>query len=154
MLDYARSDTHFLLYIYDNLRNALLDRALSQSQLSMAVDDENDLASTSKSYPPNQNLIREVLAKSEETSLRVYEKEYYDIEGGTGGNGWDTLAKKWNKINLYASSTTTGIPGMQKDIYKRIHSWRDTVAREEDESTRWVFLAFWKTSTVYPLAIY
>ncbi|KAE9407816.1 hypothetical protein BT96DRAFT_954400 [Gymnopus androsaceus JB14] len=136
MLDYARSDTHFLLYIFDNLRNALLDRA--QSQSSMAVDDINDSASTSNSYPPAQSLVREVLAKSEETSLRVYEKEYYDVDGGTGGNGWDTLAKKWNKINLYATSTTTGIPAMQRDIYRTIHSWRDRVAREEDESTRYV----------------
>jgi exosome complex exonuclease RRP6 len=31
MVKYARADTHFLLYIYDNLRNALLDRAVSRS---------------------------------------------------------------------------------------------------------------------------
>ena len=34
MLLYARSDTHYLLYIYDCLRNALLDRATSQAHSS------------------------------------------------------------------------------------------------------------------------
>ncbi|KAF9068629.1 ribonuclease H-like domain-containing protein [Rhodocollybia butyracea] len=138
MLDYARSDTHFLLYIYDNLRNALLDRASSQGQDLMERDDSNSLAPISQPYPPTQTLVQEVLSKSEETALRFYEKEYYDVERGTGGNGWDTLARKWNKINLYASSSTIGIPGMQRDIYRRIHLWRDKVAREEDESTRYV----------------
>ncbi|KAJ3988399.1 ribonuclease H-like domain-containing protein [Lentinula detonsa] len=135
MLDYARSDTHFLLYIYDNLRNALLDRAVSPSELSMAAEDTSR---SSQAYPPTQALIRQVLAKSEATALRVYEKERYDMEGGSGGNGWDTLARKWNKTNLYASSPSIGIAGIQKDIYKRIHLWRDTVAREEDESIRFV----------------
>ncbi|KAJ3794444.1 hypothetical protein GGU11DRAFT_689806 [Lentinula aff. detonsa] len=133
MLDYARSDTHFLLYIYDNLRNALLDRAVSPSELSVAAEDTSR---SSQPYPPAQALIRQVLAKSEATALRIYEKERYDMEGGSGGNGWDTLAKKWNKTNLYASSPSIGIAGMQKDIYKRIHLWRDVVAREEDESVR------------------
>ncbi|KAJ3823275.1 ribonuclease H-like domain-containing protein [Lentinula raphanica] len=123
MLDYARSDTHFLLYIYDNLRNALLDRAVS------SIDSAEDAG---------QSPIRQVLSRSEATALRVYEKERYDLEGGSGGNGWDTLAKKWNKNNLYANSPTVGISGMQKGIYKRIHLWRDTVAREEDESVRYV----------------
>ncbi|KAJ3998803.1 ribonuclease H-like domain-containing protein [Lentinula boryana] len=135
MLDYARSDTHFLLYIYDNLRNALLDRAVSPSELSVAAEDTSR---SSQAYPPAQALIRQVLAKSEATALRVYEKERYDMEGGSGGNGWDTLARKWNKTNLYASSPSIGIAGMQKDIYKRIHLWRDVVAREEDESIRFV----------------
>ncbi|KIK69880.1 hypothetical protein GYMLUDRAFT_150634 [Collybiopsis luxurians FD-317 M1] len=135
MLEYARSDTHFLLYIFDSLRNALLDRALSQSQ---TVDDSDVSAPPSTFYPPSQRLVREVLAKSEETALHVYQKEYYDADGGTGGNGWDTLAKKWNKINLYSSSTSNGISGMQKNVYRIIHFWRDRVAREEDESTRYV----------------
>ncbi|KAF5392913.1 hypothetical protein D9757_001048 [Collybiopsis confluens] len=140
MLDYARSDTHFLLYIYDNLRNALLDRALSSQK--QTFDDDSEIPSSSHfaSYPPAQRLVREVLAKSEETALRVYEKEYYDVEGGTGGNGWDTMARKWNKVNLYGGSSTNevGIPGMQKTVYRKVHGWREKVAREEDESTRYV----------------
>ncbi|KAJ4482464.1 ribonuclease H-like domain-containing protein [Lentinula aciculospora] len=135
MLDYARSDTHFLLYIYDNLRNALLDRAISSNEPSLAAENTS---SSSHSFHFAQALMRQALAKSETTALRVYEKELYDMEGGSGGNGWDTLAKKWNKHNLYANTYPVGIPGMQKDIYRRIHLWRDIVSREEDESVRYV----------------
>ncbi|KAJ3907942.1 hypothetical protein F5879DRAFT_1007977 [Lentinula edodes] len=126
MLDYARSDTHFLLYIYDNLRNALLDRAVSPSEDNLEIEGT--------SYPQAQALLRQVLAKSEVTASRVYEKECYDMERGSGGNGWDTLAKKWNKIHLYVNSPSS----KQKDIYRSIHMWRDEVAREEDESVRYI----------------
>ena len=102
MLHYARSDTHFLLYVYDCLRNALLDRGGS---------------------PP---LINTALSRSEETSLRTYQHEYYDAEGGSGPTGWDTLAQKWNKA----------MSGVQLQVFKAVHTWRDNVAREEDESTR------------------
>ena len=103
MLDYARSDTHFLLYIYDSLRNALLDRAGGED-----------------------SLIRLVLKNSEETALRTYEREIYDLESGSGPGGWDTLASKWNKV----------LSGMQLLVFKAVHAWRDRVAREEDENTR------------------
>lgn len=102
MLDYARSDTHFLLFIYDNLRNALLDRAGGQP-----------------------DLVRTVLKRSEETSLRTYEKEVYDYETGLGPGGWDTLASKWNKA----------LSGLQFEVFRAVHGWRNRIAREEDEST-------------------
>lgn len=60
MLSYARSDTHFLLYIYDRMRNTLLD----------------------KSNPTTHNLLHATLQRSAETSLRRHEKEAYDAEGG------------------------------------------------------------------------
>ncbi|KAG0351954.1 hypothetical protein BC939DRAFT_415295 [Gamsiella multidivaricata] len=75
MLNYARSDTHFLLYIYDRMRNALLD----------------------KSNPTTHNLLRATLLRSSETSLRLHEKEVYDAEGGDGANGWRNLYSKWNR---------------------------------------------------------
>ena len=123
MLRYARSDTHFLLYIYDNLRNALLDRAESQSR-------------SSPSPPPADHLVRDVLASSNETALKVYEKEIYDAVGGSGSSGWDTLARKWNKVALVSSASDVGAAAAQKYVYKAVHGWRDAVAREEDESTR------------------
>ncbi|PBK67308.1 hypothetical protein ARMSODRAFT_1086260 [Armillaria solidipes] len=114
MLKYARSDTHFLLFIYDNLRNALLDRGESQAR-SQALEGGPS------SFPvSNDSLLREVLARSQETSLKVYEKELYDAAEGTGSTGWDSLARKWNKGALLASAPNVG------------------VAREEDESTRYL----------------
>src|ERR1700722_13835618 len=91
MLLYARSDTHFLLYIYDNLRNALLDRAQNLPlEFSPTLPTSRDITHTP---------IYDVLLRSEETALRLFEKEVYDV-GGSGPGGWDNLAKKWNKRML------------------------------------------------------
>jgi exosome complex exonuclease RRP6 len=122
MLLYARSDTHFLLYIYDNLRNALLDRAQTSPPEPSSIPSNRDSIHA---------LVYEVLSQSEETALRLYEKEVYDPEGD-GPGGWENLAKKWNKGKL-----TNAAPGsVEKEIYKRLHAWRDKVAREQDESRR------------------
>ncbi|KAJ7699641.1 ribonuclease H-like domain-containing protein [Mycena rosella] len=121
MLQYARSDTHFLLFIYDNLRNALLDRAVSSRSPSPAPPS---------STPPAQALIRQALARSEETALRTYEKE---------AGGWDSLARKWNKGALVAAAETPrGTETLQRAVYRCVHAWRDAVARADDESTRYV----------------
>ncbi|KAI1619680.1 exosome complex exonuclease Rrp6 [Exophiala viscosa] len=65
LVDYARSDTHFLLNIYDNIRNMLVE------------------AST-----PNENLIDFVLRESKKEALQVYERPVYDMETGRGPLGW------------------------------------------------------------------
>jgi exosome complex exonuclease RRP6 len=131
MLNYARSDTHFLLFIYDNLRNALLDRSYSRAQSPSNAIDSTPSTST---HSPSQVLVREVLSRSEETALRVFEREHYDAENGAGPGGWDTLARKWSKGALMAGERETA----GRRIYKAVHAWRDRVAREEDESTRYV----------------
>ncbi len=125
MFKYARADTHFLLYVYDNLRNALLDRAVSRSASP----------TTSRAGSPTapDAFVREVLSRSAETALRTYSPEPYDAEGGAGSNGWDTLARRWNKPALGID----GVPGVQREVFRVVHMWRDRVAREEDESTGW-----------------
>ena len=123
MLKYARADTHFLLYVYDNLRNALLDRAASRSASP----------TTSRAGSPTapDAFVREVLSRSAETALRVYSPESYDAEGGTGPIGWDALARRWNK----PAFGIDGALGVQREVFRAVHVWRDRVAREEDEST-------------------
>ncbi|GLB45506.1 putative HRDC domain containing protein [Lyophyllum shimeji] len=139
MLDYARSDTHFLLYIYDNLRNALLDRAQSRALSRAQSFSPSELPPLSPSAgDPAYSLIRQVLARSEETALRTYEKEIYDAEGGSGSCGWDTLARKWNKGALLAGGPGVGAGALQRAVYQAVHKWREMIAREEDESTRYV----------------
>jgi exosome complex exonuclease RRP6 len=125
IVKYARADTHFLLYVfvYDNVRNALLDRAVSRAASP----------TTSRAGSPTapDAFVREVLSRSAETALRVYSPDPYDAEGGTGFNGWDTLARRWNKPTL-------GIDGalsVQREVFFAVHVWRDRIAREEDEST-------------------
>ncbi|KAJ1675836.1 exosome nuclease subunit [Spiromyces aspiralis] len=113
MMDYARSDTHFLLYIFDHLRKGLLERGQEVSR---------------QSTTPATQLMDNVLRLSAQTSLRRYEKEGYDAESGTGPNGWATLLEKWHHP----------FRADQMAIYRALHQWRDRVAREEDESLRYV----------------
>ncbi|KAJ7621619.1 ribonuclease H-like domain-containing protein [Mycena polygramma] len=137
MLEYARSDTHFLLFIYDNLRNALLDRAVSRAQSQSR--SPSPARQTTNTVVPEQALIRQALARSEETALRTYEKEVYDLERGGGSGGWDTLARKWNKGGLVAAAETPlGTETLQRAVYRCVHAWRDEISRAEDESTRYV----------------
>ena len=138
MLEYARSDTHFLLFIYDNLRNALLD--LSQSRANSRSQSPQDAHTSRSATPqgdPKTECLREVLSRSEHTALRVCQHDAYDVEGA-GPGGWDTLARKWNKGALVVSEQTNP----KARIYRQIHAWRDRIAREEDESTGWVSEVF------------
>ena len=104
MFDYARSDTHFLLYIYDNLRNELLEK--------------------SDSSTPDGDLISVVLSRSKEVALQRYERPFYDAQRGMGPSGWFAL--------LSYSPTIFG--RQQFAVFRAVHQWRDTVARQEDES--------------------
>eukprot|EP00842_Homolaphlyctis_polyrhiza_P005316 jgi/Hompol1/5786/HPOL_004698-RA len=105
MMIYARTDTHYLLYIFDRMRNDLIDQ----------------------SNPATLNLVNITLERSAETSLNVYVKDTY-AEDGSGSNGWLNLLSKFqssfNEENFA--------------VFKAIHSWRDHIARKEDESLRYV----------------
>ncbi len=104
MFYYARSDTHYLLYIYDMLRNELA-------------------GFTSETYPDEKPIDR-VIRKSKEVSLQRYEHPFCDAETGAGNRGWyNTLIKSPTLYN-----------GEQFAVYKAVHKWRDDVARREDES--------------------
>ncbi|KAI8627225.1 ribonuclease H-like domain-containing protein [Xylariaceae sp. FL1651] len=108
MFYYARSDTHYLLYIYDRLRNELL--AFSPGNLG-------------------QDLMRQVLDKSKETSLRRYEPFVYDAESGQGAFGW---------FNMLIRQSSGKFSKEQFAVFRAIHKWRDDVARKEDESPLFV----------------
>ncbi|ORY07321.1 hypothetical protein K493DRAFT_310245 [Basidiobolus meristosporus CBS 931.73] len=79
MMKYARTDTHYLLYIYDRMRNELID----------------------KSNPTTLNLLHATLDRSKETALRTYEKEVHNPETGEGPGGWKNLYSKWNRAMDY-----------------------------------------------------
>lgn len=74
MLFYARSDTHFLLYIYDRQRESLLERGQG-----------------------SETLIRKALRNSEETALKEFHRETYDAETGEGPRGWRGVLRWYNK---------------------------------------------------------
>ena len=108
MLYYARSDTHYLLYIYDLMRNALIE----------------------KGQIGNQNALESVMHASAEVSLRTYSKEPYDAAEGRGTDGWQILLNKF-----YA---TRSFNPQQLEVMKALHQWRDQTSRKIDESTRYV----------------
>lgn len=105
MLKYAQSDTHYLLYIYDCLRNELLAKSVA-----------------------NENLLRSVLASSNEVALNKWEKPVYDMKNGEGKNGWANLLRRWNHR----------MTSQQLAVFKSVHYWRDQAARDEDESPRYI----------------
>lgn len=121
MAMYARSDTHFLLYIYDRLRNALLEQS---SRPPSPAEGEIDVGMTQRRNP--QQAMREVLERSGDTALRLYERETYDAENGRGSGGWANLARK-----QLAQGTINEEAGA---VFKAVHAWRDQSARAEDES--------------------
>lgn len=128
MMQYARSDTHFLLFIYDKLRNALLERSNG-----------------------GQDLIRDVLLRSAGTATKLHESKGYDFETGYGFQGWRSMLKKrFGSKSSAASAEHYGSAGdmaiwgsgliahQRERVFKRLHQWRETVARREDESAVYV----------------
>jgi len=108
MFFYARADTHFLLYIYDNMRNELIDRTNAEIA--------------------EENRIEQVLQKSKETSLLRYERVPYNAESGRGPGGWYPLLVK----------TPALLNNEQFAVFRAVHGWRDRVARTDDDSPAFV----------------
>lgn len=108
MFHYAQADTHFLLYIFDCMRNELVDKS-----------DFSD---------PGRDKMFDVLTKSKETSLQRYEHPIYDTELGIGPSGWLKMVTR-NPVQFNSQ---------QFSVFKAVHKWRDDVARAEDESTLFI----------------
>ncbi|KAJ4365848.1 exosome nuclease subunit [Neocucurbitaria cava] len=104
LFEYARADTHFLLYIYDNMRNELIEKS----------DFSN----------PERNKVQDVLLKSKEVALQRYEHPVYDSHLGLGPVGWHKLLYK-----MPAQFTP-----QQFSVFRAVHEWRDNLSRREDES--------------------
>ncbi|KAJ5861534.1 uncharacterized protein N7529_008844 [Penicillium soppii] len=76
MFDYARSDTHYLLYIYDRLRNDLIENSTEEAS---HIDYVNE--------------------GSKKEALQRYERPVYDAINGHGPGGWYDLLWR-NSSNL------------------------------------------------------
>ncbi|KAJ4025424.1 exosome nuclease subunit [Fusarium irregulare] len=109
MLYYARSDTHYLLYIYDRMRNELV-----------AASDKND---------PNKDLIGRALEKSREQSLSRFEYPGYDEATGEGSRGWYSYVLKNSHLSFDSE---------QFAVFRALWRWRDDMARKEDEGINFV----------------
>ncbi|KAL8988896.1 MAG: hypothetical protein Q9177_002097 [Variospora cf. flavescens] len=106
MYDYARSDTHFLLYIFDKMRNELLAKTNAASAAGHLVD--------------------EVCQLSKAEALQRYERYFYDVKTGMGATGWRNMLLR----------SPERLDRQQFAILRAVHEWRDKIAREEDESVQ------------------
>ncbi|PFH58419.1 hypothetical protein XA68_13695 [Ophiocordyceps unilateralis] len=109
MLYYARSDTHYLLYIYDRLRN--------------------ELVTGSDRGNPDTDLIGGALQRSRELCLSRHEHPEFDKETGRGSRGWYGYVLKQAHL---------GFDSEQFAVFRALWQWRDAVAREQDESPNFV----------------
>ncbi|KAG6193435.1 hypothetical protein E4U27_007760 [Claviceps purpurea] len=109
MLYYARSDTHYLLYIYDCVRNELVDRS-----------DRSD---------PETDLINSALERSRELSLSRYDHPDYSEATGEGSRGWYNHIMRQGHLALNSE---------QFAVFRALWRWRDDTARKEDESPNFV----------------
>ena len=113
LFDYARSDTHFLLYIYDCIRNDLIDK----SNASGPSDGGS-----------GKDPIQSVLERSKDKALQRYEYHFYDNDRGQDQGGWYRLLTK----------TPTQFTNEQYSVFRAVHRWRDAVARSDDDSIVYV----------------
>ncbi|KAF4500307.1 Exosome complex exonuclease rrp6 [Fusarium agapanthi] len=109
MMYYARSDTHYLLYIYDRVRNELV-----------AASDRGDV---------DKDYIGRAVEKSKEQSLSRYEHPGYDEETGEGSRGW---------YGYIFKNSHLAFDSEQFAVFRALWRWRDNTARKEDESTNYV----------------
>lgn len=70
MMEYARSDTHYLLHIFDCMRNELVQRSKDQE---------------------GQHLVDYVLEQSKEEALQRFKRSNFDPDTGKGPGGWFDL---------------------------------------------------------------
>ncbi|CAO1625030.1 unnamed protein product [Sympodiomycopsis kandeliae] len=117
MLYYARSDTHSLIYIYHRLRSELLTAGGK-----IAMD--------------------EVFKRSQITAARRYAKEEWDHDGWTR-EGWRSLWKRMGHTDANGTEQRMETSQMTRTerLLRRLHRWRDDVARAEDESPRYILSA-------------
>lgn len=108
LFTYARADTHFLLYVYDNMRNELIEK--------------------SNFADPEKNKVLDVQEKSKETSLQRYEHPIYDSKLGLGSYGWHKTMLR----------TPVQFTSQQFAVFRAVHQWRDNLSRKEDESPMFI----------------
>jgi exosome complex exonuclease RRP6 len=108
MLSYARADTHYLLYIYDILRNELVE--------------------SSDRARPEMDLFDLLLQKCQKQALDRYEYPAFDATTGEGSGGWlHHLMRHPLSLN-----------GEQFSVFRAVWKWRDTEARKADESVHYL----------------
>ncbi|CAG9467815.1 unnamed protein product [Pedinophyceae sp. YPF-701] len=131
MLDYARSDTHSLLYVYDVLRRRLLDTQPSEVPEALRVEEwPGGVKCAGAAGPPRGRhdapgmlgAFATVLERSRQLSLRMYKAPMF------GPGAWRQEYRRG------LAQGEGALDGGQRTTFRMLYEWRDTVARSEDES--------------------
>ncbi len=101
MTKYAVEDTHYLLYIWDRLRNELAAKS-----------------------SPESNLILNVLNRSRQLCLQVYQKP--------------PAVTPTSHEEVFEKIRAQPLTGVKLDAFVELYRWRDELARQEDESPAFV----------------
>lgn len=133
---YARMDTHYLLYCYDCLRNALLTENRSCAPAVMAAGE-------GKATAGGLNGMREVLDRS--TSLCLMQH----VEGSfRDGDAAMQLHNRFGNVSRPLDSRQFG-------ALQALVGWRDRLARQLDES--WNFISpdacLWRVALAMPSSV-
>ncbi|KAG5421938.1 RRP6 [Candida metapsilosis] len=111
MMAYARSDTHFLLYIFDQLRNKLID----SDKLSRVLFDSRQVAKRRFEY-----------TKFRPLSTSLGSKVSCPVMASNPNEPWGSIMYQYN------------VPSFKRPVVEQLYKWRDLVARETDESVRYI----------------
>ncbi|CUM65793.1 uncharacterized protein PRCAT00003441001 [Priceomyces carsonii] len=112
MLAYARSDTHFLLYVFDQLKNKLID----------AGNDK----------------LQKVLFESREVARRRFEfTKFRPLSPNSKKVACPVMANN-PKEPFSSIMYQYHIPFHRKPLIEALYYWRDAIAKREDESVRYV----------------
>lgn len=113
MLAYAKSDTHFLLSIFDQLKNKLIQA--------------------------NNNKLQEVLYESRQVAKRRFEFTKFRPLPGSGSNLVTCPVMASNPDEPYLPIVSQyNIPYHIRPVVEMLYNWRDQMAKELDESVRYV----------------
>ncbi|KAI5970471.1 RRP6 [Candida margitis] len=111
MLAYARSDTHFLLYIFDQLRNKLID----SDKLARVLFDSRQVAKRRFEY-----------TKFRPLSNNLGSKVSCPVMSSNPNEPWGSIMYQYN------------VPSFKRPVVEQLYKWRDLIARQEDESVRYI----------------
>ncbi|XP_010510020.1 PREDICTED: protein RRP6-like 3 isoform X2 [Camelina sativa] len=114
MVQYARTDAHYLLYIADALTAEL-----------------KQLATDSSSPDDKFHFLLEASRRSNMTCLQLYTKETEDFPGSAAAS-----SIIYRHLNGHGDTSTISLNA--EELVRKLCAWRDLMARIHDESTRYV----------------
>uniref|UniRef100_A0A1J3HRD2 Exosome complex exonuclease rrp6 n=1 Tax=Noccaea caerulescens TaxID=107243 RepID=A0A1J3HRD2_NOCCA len=117
MVQYARTDARYLLYIADRLTAELKQQG---TEYSSSPDDKF-------------HFLLEASRRSNMTCLQLFTKETEDFPGNAAAS-----SLIYRHLNGHGDNSTISLDAEFQELVRQLCAWRDLMARIHDESTRYV----------------